>query len=32
MKLARTVADLDASPAVAAHHLAEAIGYRVTGP
>jgi len=31
MKLARTIADLDGSEGVAGHHLAEAIGYRVTG-
>jgi magnesium chelatase family protein len=31
MKLARTIADLDASAGVLGHHLAEAIGYRVTG-
>jgi predicted ATPase with chaperone activity len=30
MKLARTIADLDGSDGVMAHHLAEAIGYRVT--
>lgn len=28
LKVARTVADLDASPQVMSHHLAEAIGYR----
>ena len=28
LKVARTIADLDASPSVSALHIAEAIGYR----
>ena len=28
LKVARTIADLDASPSVSAQHIAEAIGYR----
>ena len=28
LKVARTIADLDASPTVRSHHIMEAIGYR----
>jgi len=31
LKVARTIADLDASPEVMPHHLAEAVGYRAPG-